>query len=77
MHPAAHSHHAKNPLVSCRLAGGEYRDPHFLFDYGSQTFRDLSEECCTAMLVAPMKNDMPIYNAQANVAQRLRTPPTT
>ena len=34
-----------------RLGGGEYRDPHFLFDFASQTFRDLSESCCTAMLV--------------------------
>eukprot|EP00960_Hanusia_phi_P076656 768590-Hanusia_phi.AAC.27 len=57
-----------------RLAGGEYRDPHFLFNFDSQTFRDLSESCCTTMLVAPMKNDMPIYNAESNVAQRLRTP---
>lgn len=55
-----------------RLAGGEYRDPHFLFDYGAQTFRDLSEQCCTAIIVPPMKNSMPIYNAQASVAQRLR-----
>mmetsp|Transcript_62507 Transcript_62507/g.146954 ORF Transcript_62507/g.146954 Transcript_62507/m.146954 type:complete len:361 (+) Transcript_62507:27-1109(+) len=55
-----------------RLAGGEYRDPHFLFTYEAQTFRDLSEACCTTMLVAPMKNNMPIWNAQSNVAQRLR-----
>ena len=59
----------------CSLAGGEFRDPHFLFDYSAQTFRDLSEQCCTAMLVPPMKNSMPIYNAQASVAQRLSTPP--
>ena len=55
-----------------RLAGGEYRDPHFLFDFDSQTFRDLSESCCTAMLMPPMKNNMPIWNTYANVAQRLR-----
>ena len=52
-----------------RLAGGEYRDPHFLFDFQSQTFRDLSESCCTAMLMPPMKNNMPIWNTYANVAQ--------
>ena len=52
-----------------RLAGGEYRDPHFLFDFKSQTFRDLSESCCTAMLMPPMKNNMPIWNTYANVAQ--------
>ena len=59
----------------CSLAGGEFRDPHFLFDYSAQTFRDLSEQCCTAIIVPPMKNSMPIYNAQASVAQRLSTPP--
>lgn len=36
---------------------------------------DLSEACCTTMLVAPMKNNMPIWNAQSNVAQRLRECP--
>jgi len=52
-----------------RMAGGEYRDPHFMFDWSSQTFRDLSESCCTAMLMPPMKNNMPIFNANAGVAQ--------
>mmetsp|Transcript_86026 Transcript_86026/g.229571 ORF Transcript_86026/g.229571 Transcript_86026/m.229571 type:complete len:406 (-) Transcript_86026:319-1536(-) len=55
-----------------RMAGGEYRDPHFLESFASQTFRDLSESCCTAMLVAPMKHNMPIWNSYSNVAQRLR-----
>jgi len=55
-----------------RIAGGEYRDPHFLESFTTATFRDLSESCCTAMLVAPMKHNMPIWNSYSNIAQRLR-----
>jgi hypothetical protein len=55
-----------------RIAGGEFRDPHFLMDFEGQTFRDLSEACCSALIMAPMKNNFPIYNAQSNIAQRMR-----
>ena len=56
-------------LLVFRLAGGEYRDPHFLQSFETQTFRDLSESCCTAMLMAPMKNNMPVWNSYSDLAQ--------
>ena len=55
-----------------RLQGGEYRDPHFIFNFESESFRDLAEECCSTMLMAPMKNSMPVWIASSAQAQRIR-----
>lgn len=55
-----------------RLRGGEYRDPHFVFNFESESFRDLSEGCCSTMLMAPMKHSMPVWVASSAQAQRIR-----
>eukprot|EP00294_Goniomonas_avonlea_P016834 CAMPEP_0114559246 /NCGR_PEP_ID=MMETSP0114-20121206/10819_1 /TAXON_ID=31324 /ORGANISM="Goniomonas sp, Strain m" /LENGTH=329 /DNA_ID=CAMNT_0001744703 /DNA_START=17 /DNA_END=1006 /DNA_ORIENTATION=- len=53
------------------IAGGEYRDPHFLKDLKHESFRDLTLTCCSTLLFPPLKHGFPLYKANGRMQHRV------
>jgi len=53
------------------IAGGEFRDRHFLKQFTGQRFRDMTLTCCKVLVFPPLAHGFPIFKAFGSMEHRL------